>query len=67
MLLTIGHQRRALDVAGVRDRHHHVFARDQVFILDIAFTIHNRGTARNGEIIADLDQFLADNAQDALA
>ena len=55
-------QRLGLDVAGVRQRHHHVFGRDQVFhahVLRCASTISLRRLSPNWA--CDRRQFVADD------
>ena len=60
-------QGRAFDIARLGDRHHHVFALDQVFIVHIAGPIDNLGAARHGKLVFDLLQLGADDAHDPLA
>ena len=60
-LRAIGRQRHALDVAGMRDRHDHVLALDQVFVLDLVFLLDDHGLARGGELILHLGEFGLDD------
>ena len=45
-------ERRALDVAAMRDGDGHVLALDQVFVFDLDLGIDDLGLARRGEFVA---------------
>ncbi len=63
MLGPVRRERGALDVAGVGDGDDHVLARDQVLVLEIGLALHDLGAAGDGEGVAHLAQFLADDVQ----
>src|SRR3981189_371988 len=60
-LRTVGRQRHALDVAGMRDRDHHVLALDQVLVLDLVLLLGDLGLARSGEVALHLGEFGLDD------
>ena len=60
-LRAIGRQRHALDVAGVRHRHHHVLALDQVLVFDLAFLLDDLGLARRCELGLHRAEFVLDD------
>ena len=60
-LRPIGRERHALDVAGVRDRDHHVLALDQVLVLDLVFLLGDDGSAWGRELGLHVDQFGLDD------
>src|SRR5438552_3491373 len=60
-------ERRALDVAGVRDGDHHVLALDQVLVLDLAFLLDDDGFARGGEFALHRRELFLDDRLDACA
>ena len=62
-LRTIGRERHALDIAGVAHGHHHVFALDQVLVLDFALVLDDLGAARRGELVADGGELILDDAE----
>ncbi len=64
MLRAIGRQRGALDVAAEGDGDDHVLADDQVFVFHVGVAIDDHAAARNGELVAHLDQFLANHGHD---
>ena len=64
-LRAIGRQRHALDVAGMRDRHHHVLALDQVLVLDLVLMLDDFGLARRGEFRLHRGEFVLDDGLDA--
>ena len=66
-LRPIGRERHALDVAGVRDRDHHVLALDQVLVLDLAFLLDDDGFARGGELALHRRKFFLDDRLHARA
>ena len=66
-LRAIGRERHALDVAGVRDRDHHVLALDQVLVLDLAFLLDDDGLARGGELVLHRRQLFLDDRLHACA
>jgi hypothetical protein len=49
----------------VADGHDHVFASDQVFVVEIGRMIGNLGATRRTKFFADRFQFLADDGTDA--
>ena len=55
----------ALEVAGVRERHHHVFGRDQVFEVDFGGVEHDFGAARVVELVFHRVEFVDDDRGDA--
>src|SRR5262245_38674814 len=60
-LPTIGRYGQTLDVAGVRDRDHHVLFRDQVFYRELALIGHDLGAAVVAKPLRELGQlFLQD-------
>ena len=59
-------QRLGLDVAAVRERHHHVLRRDEVFDTEFLRVQHDFGTALVAELVADGRQFADDDFGDAL-
>jgi hypothetical protein len=54
-------QRRALDVAALRDRDDHVLALDQVLVLHVAGPVDDLGPAGDGEFLAHLGEFVGDD------
>ncbi len=64
-LCPVFRQRRALDVAAVRDRHDHVFAGDQILVFDFQFDIEDFGPTRNSKTIPRFDQLVADDLDNA--
>ena len=66
-LRAIGRERHALDVAGVRDGDDHVFARDQVLVLDLAVGFDDLRAARRGVGVLHREQFVLDDAEQAFA
>ncbi len=51
----------------MRDGHHHVFARDQIFVVEIAGELIDLGHARRRVLFLDLVEFVANDAQNPLA
>ncbi len=49
----------------MRDRHHHVFALDQVLVLDLAFLLDDDGLARGRELRLHIRKFGLDDGLDA--
>ena len=60
-LPAIGIDRGALEVSAARDRHRHVFHRDQVFERDLAGVFDDLGAALVAELLLDFLQFLDDH------
>ena len=65
-LLAIGRDRRALQVAGVADRHRNLLVGDQVFQADLGGFVLNDGAALVAVLLLDLFQFLDDDAAQLL-
>ncbi len=61
----IGGERHALDVARVAHGNDHVFALDEVFVLQVAVEFDDFGPARGGELGADGGQLVLDDGHDA--
>ena len=66
-LHTIIGQRRALDIAGMRDRNGDVFAFDEVFVFDFDFRFDEFRQPRRGEFVFDVVQFVADDRKHTAA
>ena len=49
------------------DGHHHVFAGNEVFVLEIGRMIGDFGATGSGELVADFFQFRADDVAHAIA
>ena len=66
-LLAVGRDRQPLDVAGARDRDHHVLLRDHVLELERVLAHHDLGATLVGAAVGllDLEQLLADQRVDA--
>ena len=47
----------------MRQRHHHLFLRNQVFVTEIGMILDDLGAARVAEGIANLDQFTANDVE----
>ena len=59
-------ERLRLDVAGMRQRHHHVGRRDEILDAEVLRVQDDLGTALVAELRADRGEFLADDLGDAL-
>ena len=58
-------ERRALDVAAMRDGDGHVLALDQVFVFDFDVGVDDLGPARRGEFVPDRRQLVLDDREHA--
>ena len=65
VLLAVGVERQRLDVAGVRDRDHHLLVGDQVLDVDLALGVGDLGAALVAEALGDLAQLLLDDREHA--
>ena len=65
VLLAVGVERQRLDVAGAGDRDHHLLVGDQVLDVDLALGVDDLGAALVAEALADLEQLLLDDREDA--
>ncbi len=65
-LLTIGRDRRALQVAGVADRHRNLLVGDQVFQAQLGGFVLNFGAARVAVFLLDLFQLFDDDVAQLL-
>ena len=63
VLRAIGRDRRALDVAGIRDRHRDVFLGDQVFDAELALFLDQLCAARIGKLRLHGAQFVENDLQ----
>ena len=61
-LCPVGRERHAFDVALVRHGHDHVFARNQIFVIDLRATFNDFGAARRSELFHDLGKFVFHDA-----
>src|SRR3546814_16874850 len=66
-LRAVGRQRHPLDVAAVGDRHHHVFALDEVLVLLLEALLDDLRAPRRGEALLHLQQLAAQHLHEALA
>ena len=64
MLLTVGGERQRLDVAGVRDRDHHLLIGDQVLDVDLALGEGDLGATLVAVLLGDLGELFLDQAVD---
>ena len=67
VLRAVGGERRALDVAAMRDSHDHVLDLDQVFVVHVGAALREGGAARHGELGLHLVELALDNLKDARA
>ena len=66
-LRPVGRERHPLDIAGVADRHDHVFAGDKVFVLHIRPAIGKLGAAGRRKLVTYRNQLVLDDLLDARA
>ncbi len=64
-LRAVSGERRAFDIAAVRDRDDHVLARDQGFVVDVALGFRERRAARDAERFLHFDHLAAHDREDA--
>ncbi len=63
LLLAVGDKRQRLDVAGLRNRDHHLLIGDQILNVDLVLTGRDQRAPLIGKAIVDLGQLLLDQAQ----
>src|SRR5690606_11034075 len=66
ILGAIGRKRHALDVTGVAHGYDHVFAGDQVLVVEIGDVIGDFGPARTAELVTDLFKLFPNDLLHAL-
>ena len=66
-LRAVRRERHALDVAEMRDGHHHVLAVDEIFFLHLAFLIEDDGAPRCSKLLAHGSKLVLHDALNARA
>ena len=66
LLLAVGAERQRLDVAGLRDRDHHLLVGDQVLNVDLVFTLRDQRAPLVGEAFVDLAELFLDQIKHGL-
>ena len=65
LLLAVGGERQRLDVAGLRDRDHHLLVGDQVLDVDLVLGVADLRAPLVAEALGDLRELLLDDGQHA--